>query len=183
MQLKQRTASLMLLGTMVAFLVIGLGTPAHGEVIDPGCTGSVTFTGGPTVTESQSLDDVVIVPEADTVQYTGSINIDPPSEPVEINGGIDVRLPFGGWTVVSWPGTTELTEASGTYAYTVPGFVPRGTGGLEVTATHTQQGETCKVAVTMALEGDPGPAALIGATGTIVMGFATLGAGIRKKVA
>lgn len=183
MQNRRRTSSLVLLGTITIFWVIGLAAPAGAEVIQGGCTGSVTFSDGTTVTESTPLSQVVIVPGDDTVGYEGSINLDPPGEPVPFSGGVDVRLPFGGWTVVPWGGDTEAVSADGDYAYVVPGFVPRGTGGLEVTALHIQQGQTCVVAVTMALAGDPGPAALIGATGTVVFGAAMIGAGIKKKVA
>jgi hypothetical protein len=182
---RPRSAALTLLGPLTILWVVGLATPATAEVLEGGCTGSATFTNGTTVDQSTPLSTTVVVPDGDTVTYSGSINLPPPPKPESFEGGIDVRLPFGGWTVVSWgPDDTETVSITdGTYTYSVPGFVPRGTGGLEVTAIHIQQGQTCKVALTMALEGDPGAAAIIGATGTAVFAAGVIGAGIKKKVA
>lgn len=185
MRRRRRWAALAMLGSVTVLTVAVLASPASGEVIEGPCTGSATFSGPFTVTESQPLDVTTIVPTADTVQYIGNLNIDPPGDPVPFAGGIDVALPppFAGWTVVSWTGDTVEVSDSGSYAYSVPAWVPRGTGGLKVTATHTQQGTTCIVAVTMALDGSPGAGAFIGATAAAVFGVGTLGAGIRRKVA
>ena len=76
-----------------------------------------------------------------------------------------------------------MTFAEGEYSYEVPSWVPKGTGGLEVTATHTQRGQTCIVAVTMSVEGDPGPAAIIGAAGSAMFAAGVIGAGFKRKVA
>ena len=181
---RPRIAAVVMLGAATVLTVTTLAAPASAEVIEGPCTGSVTFTGPFTVTEAQPLNVTVIVPTEDTVQYVGNVNISPPDSPVPFAGAIDVALPvpFRGWTVVSWNGETEEVSDSGSYAYVVPSWVPRGTGGLRVTATHTQQGTTCIVAVTMALDGDPGAAAIIGVAGTFVFAAGTLGAGIKKKV-
>ncbi len=179
---RRRTASLVLLGTITIFLVVGLAPPAGAEVFQGGCTGSAAFSDGTTVTESTPLSQVVIVPDGDTVEYEGSINLPPPDDEVPFSGGVSVRLPLVSWTVVDWSDETVEVSDAGTYTYEVPGFVPRGVQ-LEVSATHTQQGQTCLVAVTMKLDGDPGAAALIGATGTVVFGAATIGAGVKKRVA
>ena len=181
---RPRIAALVVLSAMTVLTVTALGAPASAEVIEGPCTGSATFSGPFTVTEAQPLNVTVIVPAEDTVQYVGNVNISPPDSPVPFAGAIDVALPvpFRGWTVVSWEGETEEVSDSGSYAYVVPSWVPRGTGGLKVTATHTQQGTTCIVAVTMALDGDPGAAAIIGVAGTFVFAAGTLGAGIKKKV-
>lgn len=182
---KRRFSAIVMLASVTVVSLVVLASPVSAEVIEGPCTGSATFSGPFTVTESQPLDVTTIVPAEDTVQYIGNMNIDPPSDPVPFAGGIDVALPppFRGWTVVSWTGDTVEVGASGSYAYVVPSWVPRGTGGLKVTATHTQQGTTCIVAVTMALDGDPGAGAFIGATAALVFGVGTLGAGIRRKVA
>ncbi len=179
---KRRTASIVLLGTITIFWVIGLAPPAGAEVFQGACTGSASFSDGTTVTESTPLSQVVIVPDGDTVSYEGSINLPPPDDEVPFAGGVDVRLPRFNWTVVPWSGDTVEVSDAGTYTYDVPGFVPRGVQ-LEVSATHIQQGQTCVVAVTMKLDGDPGPAALIAVTGTVVFAAATIGAGVKKKVA
>jgi len=183
MQRRRRYAAFTLLASVTMLSAAVFASPVSAEVIEGPCTGSATFSGPITVTESQPLDVTTIVPAEDTVQYVGNLNIDPPSDLVPFAGGIDVALPppFGGWTVVTWAGDTVEVSASGSYAYAVPSWVPRGTGGLKVTATHTQQGTTCIVAVTMALDGSPGAGAFIGAAAAVAFGVGTLGAGIKKK--
>ena len=183
MTLRRRpVATFIVLGTMTMLSMTALAGPASAEVIEGPCTGSATFSGPITVTESQPLSEVTIVPEADTVQYLGNLNIPPPDDPAPFAGGIDVDLPppLGGWTVATWNGDTVEVSDSGSYAYSVPSYVPRGTGGLTVTARHTQQGTTCIVAVTMALEGSPSTAAFIGAIAAIVFGIGTFGAGFQS---
>ena len=182
MRRRQRMASLVLLGTITGFWVVGMAAPANAEVFQGGCTGSAEFSDGTKVTESTPLDEVVIVPEMDSVTYQGSINLPPPDDEVPFSGNVSVRLPRFNWAVVSWADTTEEVSAGGVYVYEVPGFVPRGVQ-LEVSAAHTQQGQTCAVAVTMKLNGDPGPAAIISAAGMVVFAAGTLGAGMKKKVA
>ena len=184
MQRFERPARYAALGALAVLWLVILAVPASGEVIEGPCTGSVTFSDGTVVTQATPIDQTVIVPAADTVTYSGDTTLAPPAEPVPFSGRVDVRLPFGGWTVGDWEGETqEVSISDGSYAYSVPSFVPRGTGGLEVTATHVQQGQTCTVVVTLALEGDPGAPAIIGATGTVVFLAGVIGAGFKKRVA
>jgi hypothetical protein len=171
---------LLVLGAISALTMATLASPASAEVIEGPCTGSAAFSNGAVVTESQPIDQVVKVPDGDTVEYAGSVNIPEPAEPIPFEGGIDVRLPINGATVVSWSGETLEVSDSGEYTYTLPSYIPRGTGGLEVTARHSQGGVTCIVVVTMAVEGSPGAPALIGATGTIVFFAGVVGSGFKK---
>ena len=100
--------SLLVVGLMAAAFVAMLAAPAGAEVIQGKCTGSATFTeGGVTVTEQQPKSETVLVPEKDTVIYSGSTGLDKPTEPVDFTGGIDVALPTFSWQVVTWGGTTE----------------------------------------------------------------------------
>jgi len=181
MKQRQRRASLILLGTMSVFLTIGLVSPASAEVTSGGCTGTATFSDNTVASVSTPLDEVIVVPETDTVIYQGNINLPAPGDPVPFSGNIVVQLPRVPWTVVNWSGMTEEVSDAGTYFYQVPSYVPRGIQ-FQVSGTHTQQGQTCGARVTMKLDGDPGAAALIAATGTLVFGAATLGAGRKRGV-
>ena len=51
-----------------------------------------------------------------------------------------------------------------------------------MTAWHQQGDVDCAVVVTVQLDGDPGPAALVAAAGTVVMGAGVLAAGAKKGV-
>jgi len=177
---RRRIGALLVLGAISALMMATLALPASAEVIEGPCTGSAAFSNGIVVTESQPIDQVVEVPDGDTVEYTGSVNIPEPAEPIPFNGSIDVQVPIGGVTIVTWSGETVEVSDAGEYTYTLPSYVPRGTGGLEVTARHSQGGVTCIVVVTMAVEGSPGAPALIGAAGTLVFGAGVVGSGFKK---
>ncbi len=187
MRRRKRLAASGVLGGMVMLMVASVAAPASGEVIQAGCSGSATFSNNVTVTESTPVEDVIEVPDMDEVIYTGMIDLPPADEPEPFSGNVTVALPLGQrWTAATWPvppGETETVEASGTYRYEVPGFVPRGTGGLLVTAFHQQRGVTCEVQVTMALAGNPGAAAYVATAGTVVFGLGVAAAGSRRRVA
>jgi hypothetical protein len=175
------------LSAMMILMVTSLAAPASAEVIQAGCSGLAVFSNGTEVNESTPIEIVNEVPDMDEVIYVGMIDLEPADEPEDFSGNVTVALPLGQrWTAASWPvppGKTETVEASGTYIYEVPGFIPRGTGGLLVTAFHQQRGVTCEVQVTMALAGSPGPVAFVATAGAIVFGLGVAAAGSRKGVA
>lgn len=179
---RPKMASALLLGTITMLWAVAFAAPATAEVYQGSCTGSATFSDGMIVTESRPIDNVALVPEKDTVQWTGDTHLDPPSDEVPFFGNVSVALPRFNWVVADWSGDTVEVKDDGSYTYEVPGFVPRGVQ-FEVTGEHTQQGQTCVVAVTMKVDGERGPEAIIAATGTAVFALATLGAGVKKKVA
>lgn len=179
--MRRRATGLAALGALIALMIAAMAAPAGAEVISGECTGMVTFSDGTVVTEAQPRDEVVDVPPADTVMYEGATGLDAPTEPVPFSGSVDVRLPFMTWVVASWSGETVENSDAGSYSYDVPGFVPRGTGGFEVTGYHTQQGQTCEVVVTMRLAGDPGPAAILGIALTGIFAAGVGAAGVKKK--
>lgn len=169
-------------------LVVGsLAAPASAEVIAGPCTGSAQFSNNVTVTESTPRAPVIEVPAEDIVIYRGDIPIPPAEEPEGFSGNVVVALPFDqNWVVAEWPvpvGQTVEVGASGSYSYEVPGLVPRGAGGVEVTATHTQRGITCVVALTLSVEGSPGAPAILGAVGTGVFALGVGAAGMRRGIA
>lgn len=177
---RQRRASLILLGTITMFWTIATVAPVSAEVTAGGCTGEAQFSDGTIVTVATPLDQVIVVPERDNVTYRGSINLPPPDDEVPFSGSIVVRLPRTNWTVVTWSGETVEVSDAGIYVYEVPSYVPRGIQ-FQVSGAHTQLGQTCGARVTMKLDGSPSTAAYIAATGTLVFGAATIGAGSRKR--
>lgn len=184
MRKRSRMASLVILGAMAVLLLAAMALPAQAEVLQGDCTGSAAFSNGATVTEQQPIDDVVAVPAADTVLYAGDTNLAPlgQDEKEAFDGAVALSLPFGAVTIVTWSGETDKTSDQGSYLYDVSGLVPEGTGGVEVVATHNQRGQTCIVAVTMAVDGDPGWQAYTAAGLTVLAGIGVAGAGLQKKV-
>ncbi|MDJ0791240.1 MAG: hypothetical protein QNJ71_05035 [Acidimicrobiia bacterium] len=184
MRRRSRTAALVLVGVMAVLLLAAFALPANAEVLQGDCTGGAVFSNGASVTERQPLNQVVAVPAADTVRYVGDTNLEPlgPDEKESFSGGVSVALPWGSVTVVSWSGETDKTADRGSYTYDVSGLVPEGTGGVEVTATHTQRGQTCIVAVTMSVDGDPGWQAFTAAGLTALSAVGVAGAGVKRSV-
>ncbi len=178
---RRRLSALVVLGTMTVFVATALSTPA-GAVVNGPCTGSAVFSTGATITAEQPLDPATVIPDADSVLYQGSINISPPDEPIPFEGGISAEIAgLGRFPVANWGGETEEVSDSGTYVYEVPSWVPRGTGEILLSANHAQGGAECFGQVKVTLEGDPGAAAIIGATGTVLFFAGTLAAGVKKK--
>ena len=167
-------------------MMAAIAAPAGAEVIQGPCVGFADFSNGTSVTESTPISVVNKVPLEDEVVYGGDTTLEPPEEEESFSGNVTVRLPLQqDWTVVRWPdppdAKTKEVAAAGTYAYEVPSWVPKGTGGLEVTAYHSQRGQECAVAVTMTVDGSPGPVAIIGATGTAVFAAGVIGSGFKRK--
>lgn len=174
--------SVLMLGMM---LVVLLAAPAAAEVTRGKCTGFAEFpskTSDKTLTAERPRSEVFLVPKEETVNYAGTLEpgAQKPDSPVPFEGSISVQGPFSSWQVVSWGGETVEVEASGSYSYSVPSWVPAGAGELQLTGRHQQGDVDCEVIVTVQLDGDPGPAALVAAAGTVVMGAGVLAAGVKK---
>jgi len=184
MRRRTRIASILLLGAIAVLLFGALALPAGAEVLEGDCTGGAVFSNGASVTEAQPRNQVLAVPAADTVRYVGDTHLEPlpPDQTESFEGGVAITLPWGSVTVVGWSGETDKTADQGSYTYDVSGLVPEGTGGVEVTANHTQRGKTCVVVVTMAIDGDPGWQAYTAAGLTILAGVGVAGAGVKRSV-
>ncbi len=177
--------SVLMLGMM---LVVLLAAPAAAEVTRGECTGFAEFpskTTDKTLIAERPRSEVFLVPKEETVNYAGTLapGAQQSDSPVPFEGGISVQTPFNSWQVVTWGGETVEVEASGSYTYSVPSWVPAGAGELQLTGWHQQGDVDCEVIVTVQLDGDPGPAALVAAAGTVVMGAGVLAAGAKKGVA
>lgn len=177
----RRIGALVVLGTMTVLTLATLSSPA-GAVVSGPCSGSVEFSNGETITAEQPLDPATVIPTKDNAFYEGSISIPPPDDPIPFEGGLNAEVAgIGTVPIVSWGGETVEVSASGTYIYEVPSWVPAGTGDILLTASHQQGGAECTGQVKVTLEGDPGAAAIIAATGTVLFGAGVVGAGFKKK--
>ncbi|MEN8234441.1 MAG: hypothetical protein ABFR89_05905 [Actinomycetota bacterium] len=184
----RRTTASSLLAVMFGMLLtLALAAPAGAETIRGECIGSATFPSkadDSVLSSDRPKADVFLVPNDETVAYEGALSpgAEPLDTPVPYEGGIQVQLPRFTWNVAHWGGTSDQVAADGTHTYSIPGFVPAGTGEFELTALHTQGDADCAVVVTVQLDGEPGPAALVAAAGTVVFGAGMLAAGAKKGV-
>ncbi|MEA3509855.1 MAG: hypothetical protein U9R51_00325 [Actinomycetota bacterium] len=178
------TLTVLMLGMMLTAL---LAAPASAEIRRGSCVGQAEFpskSSDKTLTADRPTSSVFLVPKTETVTYAGALSegAQPFDSPIPFEGGISVQLPRTTWQFVSWGGESTQVSAEGVYTYSVPSFVPAGTGEFEVTGWHKQGDIDCAVVVTVALDGEPGPAALVAAAGTVVFGAGVLAAGSKKGV-
>jgi hypothetical protein len=184
----RRNTSITLTALMLGMvLTVLLSAPAGAEVTRGSCVGQAEFpskTTDRTLTADRPRSSVFLVPKEETVAYAGTLSegAQPFDSPVPFEGGISVQLPRTTWQIVSWGGESTQVSADGLYTYSIPSFVPGGTGEFEVTGWHTQGEVDCAVVVTVALDGEPGPAALVAAAGTAVFGAGVFAAGSKKGV-
>ena len=131
---------------------------ASAEITEGNCTGKLDFIKGTkddgpfSVDANQPVDQVVVVPRSDTVNWSGST----PAQSGDYKGSIRVELPFpfGSIEIDSWEGQIQTNTNSGTRDFDLPSFVPGGTEFV-LSAEHTDSAGTCAGKVTMALEGGP----------------------------
>ena len=178
------TLTVLMLGMMLTLL---LAAPAGADVTRGACVGQAEFPSKDSdkiLDADRSRSDVFLVPKEETVSYVGALSegAQPSDSPVAFEGGIKVQLPRTSWQFTTWGGESTQVSADGTYTYSIPSFVPAGTGEFEVTGWHKQGDIDCEVVVTVALDGEPGPAALVAAAGTVVFGAGVLAAGAKKGV-
>lgn len=188
-RLRRHTAlslSVFMLGMMLAMmLTLLLPAPAGAEVTRGACTGFAEFpskTSDQTLVAERPRSDVFLVPKEETITYFGTLqeSAQPLASPIPFEGGVTVSTPFNAWQVHTWGGQSAEVSADGTYMYSVPSWVPAGAGEIQVTAWHKQGDVDCEVIVAVQLDGNPGPAALVAAAGTVVMGAGVLAAGSKK---
>lgn len=181
----RRAATVLLLGMIAAMLLV-VALPAAAEVTKGECTGQATFPSKPSdgqLTADRPRDEVFDVPEEDDVQYSGMVapGAEPSEEPVDFSGGLVVSLPRFQWQVVGWEGSTEDVEYAGVYTYEVPGFVPRGTGPVELTGKHSHEGyQDCEAVVTLSFQGERGVVPVVTGAVTVLAGLGTVAAGRRR---
>ncbi|MCL1692136.1 MAG: hypothetical protein M3096_00485 [Actinomycetia bacterium] len=178
------TLTVLVLGMMLTAL---LAAPAGAEVTRGSCIGEADFpskTVDRVLTADRPRSSVFVVPKEETVTYAGALSdgAQPFDDPVPFEGAMSVQLPRTTWQFATWGGTSTQVSADGLYTYSIPSFVPAGTGEFEVTGWHKQGDIDCAVVVTVALDGEPGPAALVAAAGTVVFGAGVLAAGSKKGV-
>lgn len=177
---KRRFGTMAALWTMTMVTVLALATPA-GAVMTGPCSGSATFSNGTVVDGAQPLSVISVIPEKDDVSYSGQIDIAPPDDEIPFSGSMQARVAgLMNIPLASWSGETEDVSAAGVYTYEAPGWVPRGTGEINVVGTHDHNGTVCSVSVNMTLEGSPGAIAIIAATGTALFFAGVVAAGVKK---
>jgi hypothetical protein len=110
--------------------LLAAAPPAAAELADPpgACVGTGAWRDGGFTVVSSDADpgEVIEIPRADQVAWTGVVSGPEPGPERPIAGRISLRLPppLGQVTVDQWDGTGVNVEASGTESYDLPALVP-----------------------------------------------------------
>lgn len=159
--------------------------PAAAELAEPAgaCEATGTWRDGGFTVTSTAADpaDVIEVPRADQVAWSGRVTGPQPGDPRPIAGAIELQLPapLGRATIDSWDGTGVNVESSGTRAYDLPGLVPAGVV-FTLRAEH-REGDAvfCSGTAKLRIAGGPfdSPLIWVGLAGTAMFGGLLLLAG------
>ncbi|MCI0687753.1 MAG: hypothetical protein L0Y54_11020 [Sporichthyaceae bacterium] len=167
--------------------------PAAADIVDPpgSCVGSATWqTGlperGGSFSETSAAHqpgDVIEVPRADTVEWSGQVVGPAAGTERAISGSVKVLLPapLGGVTIGDWGGSTDKVDNTGTRSYDLPGLVPAGVE-FTLSGTHSEgSSEFCSGSVKMTIAGGAFDSPLVwGAiAGDVLFGAGLLLAGRR----
>jgi len=166
------------------FLLAG-GPAAAADLADPPgtCAGTGAFRDAGFTVVSTGADpaDVIEIPRADQVAWTGEVTGPEPGQPRPIAGRIALELPapLGQVTVDEWDGTGVNLAASGTEPYDLPGLVPAGVV-FTLHAEHREGDQVfCTGTAQLRIAGGPfdSPLVWVGLAGTALTGGLLLLAG------
>ena len=153
-------------GAVAAVLLVVPG-PVPSDVVMPAgaCVASATWasSGVPRSSAALSSDDVIEIPRADTVAWTGTVVGPTPGASRDVAGLVALGLPppLGSIGIASWAGPATSVEKSGSYRYDLPSLVPSGVR-LDLRVTHDEAGQRhCTAAVGLIIPGGPFDSPLI----------------------
>ena len=177
--------------TVVAGVLVAMPAASADVVTPPGsCAATGTWRDGRFTERSVAHDtgDVIEIPRADTVRWTGRIRgsrpgVDGPRRP--INGAIQLELPIGQVTIDDWGGTSVKYANTGAKAYDLPSILVGVK--MKLSGYHDDNGRrTCSGSVYMKVEGDTfeNPLSWAAIGGLVISGGLLLYAGrpVLKKV-
>jgi hypothetical protein len=154
-------------GALAAAGVMIAPAPAWADAVDPAgsCTGRGEWTTAGFSEESTDLDpeDVIEIPRADEVRWTGRVVGPTAGTPRPIDGRIALALPplLGSIPLGTWSGQGVDVEKTGTYSYDLPSWVPSDVE-FDLRARHDEGGKRhCTGAVGLIIEGGPFDSPLI----------------------
>jgi hypothetical protein len=183
---------------MTTAATFALSGPAAADVVSPAgaCVGSGSWKAGGFTKTSQQLtpDDIVEVPRADEVSWSGRVEGPAVGTSRNVAGRVALQLPppLGAVDIADWGGAATEVQRSGTYAYDLPSLVPSGVV-LDLLANHDEGGQRqCTAHLRVMVAGGPfdSPliwvvlAGLLVSTGLLaLLGWSAARAGLGRVVA
>jgi hypothetical protein len=142
-------------------VLFAVALPAGADVIDPegACSASGVWTNEGVARASRDFDqdDVVIIPQEDTVAWEGGVGDATPGATGperDISGTVEVDIAGVGTVPIDdWDGPSVLYGNSGEYEYEVPDFLVNVK--LKLQGDHSESGsQVCSGSVYLQVEGD-----------------------------
>lgn len=163
---------------LLSFAAAG-SVPAGADIVSPpgACVGSATWSDGTTETSTDHRpSDVIVVPRADTVSWTGSqgaAGADGPRR--DISGKVTLDLPVGTVTIDDWSGSSVRYANQGQHDYDLPSILAGVK--MKLAGVHAENGTTtCQGSVYVEVAGG-GPLKPLALGGLVLSGVALAFAG------
>ena len=132
-----------------------LAGPAAAEVIEGDCSGALTTADDVALVDTdQPITEPVAIPAQGTLEFTGSFGPDVERDtPAEVQGELRGQHPFGSWQIARWQDETLTGQAQGTESYSLPRFLPRGSGPVALELEVTVDDERCLIVGSAQIDG------------------------------
>lgn len=167
---------------LAAGVLLVPASPAAAELVDPpgSCVGTGAWQDGGFSVDSSVANpaDVIEIPRADAVSWTGRVNGPQEGEPRSIAGSVSLKLPppLGFVTFRSWEGTGVTVTSAGTETYDLPDQVPAGVV-FQFHGEHQEGGAVfCRGTAQLRIAGGPFDTVWVwvALAGTVLMGLLLL---------
>jgi len=132
-----------------------LTAPALAEVIQGDCSGSLTTADGVVLVDTeQPMTEPVAIPDRGTLEFSGTFGPEQERDtPAEVRGELRGQHAFGSWEITSWQDESLTGQAEGTESYSLPRFLPRGSGPVAIELEVTIDGERCLIVGAAQIDG------------------------------
>ncbi len=169
---------LFMIASVAVLAITAMATEASAEVVEGSCTGTVTMNGELAIDADRAAMTPAVIAESGTAQIVGSFDREPSDEAMPYRSELQGRHAFGTWTISSWSGQTLTPEVDATESYTLPVFIPRGSGAVPLSLDVAFGDDTCQIVGTVAVAGPTFDGLTIGLLiATLLLLAATIAAG------
>jgi hypothetical protein len=167
---------------LAAGVLLVPASPAAAELVDPpgSCVGTGAWQDAGFSVDSSVANpaDIIEIPRADAVSWTGQVNGPQEGDPRPIAGSISLKLPppLGFVTFRSWEGTGITVTSAGTETYDLSEQVPAGVV-FQLRGEHQEGGAVfCSGSAQLRIAGGPFDTiwVWIALAGTVLMGLLLL---------
>lgn len=110
-----------------------------------------------TLNAADAIDVETEIPTGDDimVSWEGDTHLAPSDKEYNFAGSVDLLTAALTFAVADWGGDTKDVMDSGVYSYSIPSWVPKGTGAIPLEAFHRHGDLICRAELRVKLDGSP----------------------------